>query len=81
MKKFYLVNVVKVGGYIEHPDVGHKNYKNAGYNVDMTNCIWVADEAIDMAVGGVTEITQAEADEYLSTWKSEREALKDDTTN
>lgn len=72
--KFYHVQVFKLGAYIKHPNVGHKNYHNAGYNSDLTECIWIAEDNVAMNASGVIEITQTEAETYLTQWQAEKDS-------
>lgn len=76
--KSYLVSVTKLGSVVKHPDVGHKDYQNAGYNPDMTECIWVAEDDVNMNVDGVEEIPFEEAEELLEKWGEEKAALKEE---
>ncbi len=67
--KTYLATVTVIGSAVFHPKVTHKNYQNAGYSPDIKQCIWVAEDHIDMDVSGVEEITQEQAESYLEAWK------------
>lgn len=87
--KFYLINVEKIkkgnGCTYKYPDVGHKNYKNKGYSLDKNTCIWATDDNIEIPdINNIINITEEEANDYLSTWEREREeyydSLEEDVT-
>lgn len=81
--RYYLITNFKFGNAIDYPDLGHKDYKNAGYNVDTNKCIWIAQDDVDMQVDkfdNIVEITKKEFDNYIATWKAEKEEQTTDST-
>jgi|GEM_PF-6656646 len=69
--KYYLINTDKIGTSFSYPDVGHKDYSNCGYSPDETQCIWRAEDSVDMKVeqsAQIQEITKTEAKNILAQW-------------
>lgn len=69
--RYFLVTNIKFGSTHDYPDVGHKNYKNAGYNSDSTKCLWIAKDNVDMKeteFDNIQEISKDEFDNYVSQW-------------
>ena len=82
--KYYLVKVKKMGAFIKHPKVGHKKYKNAGYDDGLNDktsnkakCIWITEDNIDLVSDAekngfgdkIKEITEHKAQEYMDKWQ------------
>ena len=77
--KYYLVDTGKMGTSFNYPDPGHKDYKNCGYSVDKSLCIWMSKDNVDMnanELDNIKEITKEKADDYLNMWKNEREKIQ-----
>lgn len=88
--RYFLVDVERIGSFIKHPEIGHKKYKNAGYNsglndktVDKLQCIWVAEDDVDLVADAenngdgdkIEEITADEAQDYIEQWQNDKDAL------
>jgi len=69
--KYYVISDIKFGNTYNYPNVGHSDYKNAGYNPDKTKCIWVAKDDVDMKADeflNVKEISRSEFDVLIDKW-------------
>ena len=88
--RYFLVQVNKLGAFMKHPEINHKNYKNAGYDTglnDITSnyaqCIWVAEDTVDLVSDAevnndsdkIQEITDIEAQNYIEQWKADKDLL------
>ena len=86
--RYFLVQVDKLGAFMKHPEISHKNYKNAGYDAGLndnistsTQCIWVAEDNIDLVSDAeadgdkIQEITDIEAQTYIEQWKADKDIL------
>ena len=77
--KYYKVTTEIEGMRVIHPEVGHTNYKNIGYNLDLTECIWMAEDDVIMPIGtNCVEITEEDSLSYLESWKPDIEEVEEE---
>ena len=70
--KYYLISVKREEAKLIYPETGHTDYWNIGYNLDLTQCIWEADNNIKIPVGeNCTEISEDEMNELVEKWGAE----------